>query len=69
MRALGRFASRRAQAPQRRAVKSGDLVRDRICNTHVPRQRAVVARIAGREEHFCSVACRDEALHLAQRAS
>jgi len=68
-RALGRFAERRAPARRRSAVKAGDLVRDRICNTHVPKQHAIVARIAGRDEYFCSPACRDEALRLAKRAS
>jgi hypothetical protein len=41
---------------------SGDLVRDRVCNTFLPRDRAVRAVVAGQEEHFCSVACRDRAL-------
>lgn len=39
-----------------------DLVRDRVCNTFLPRDRAVRAVVAGHEEHFCSVACRDRAL-------
>jgi len=68
-RALGRFAQRRPPAPRRRAVLTGDLVRDRICNTHVPKQRAIAARVDGRDEYFCSPACRDEALRLAKRAS
>jgi hypothetical protein len=68
-RALGRFAQRRPPARRRPAVLTGDLVRDRICNTHVPKQHAIVARIAGHDEHFCSAACRDEALRLAKRAS
>ncbi len=38
------------------------LVRDRICNTFVPRERALTATIAGREEFFCSEACRARAL-------
>jgi len=41
-----------------------ELVRDRVCNAFLPRSRAVVATIAGREEHFCSEACRDRALAL-----
>jgi len=39
-----------------------ELVRDRVCNTFLPRGRALVATVAGRDEHFCSVACRDRAL-------
>jgi len=67
-RALGRFAQRRPPA-RRRRVLTGDLVRDRICNTHIPKQRAIAARVDDRDEYFCSPACRDEALRLAKRAS
>jgi hypothetical protein len=38
-----------------------DLVRDRVCNTFVPRDRALVATRGGRSEHFCSAACRERA--------
>jgi hypothetical protein len=41
-----------------------EMVRDRICNTFLPRQRALKAMVGGREEHFCSPACRDRALSL-----
>ena len=41
-----------------------ELVRDRVCNTFLPRSRALKATVGGREEHFCSVACRDRALSL-----
>jgi hypothetical protein len=46
-----------------------DLVLDRVCHTHVPRSRALVAKVEGREEHFCSPACRDKALSGVLRAS
>jgi hypothetical protein len=46
-----------------------DLVLDPVCRTHVPRSRALVARVGGREEHFCSTACRDRALSAVARAS
>ncbi|HJS59281.1 MAG TPA: hypothetical protein VKA01_14360 [Vicinamibacteria bacterium] len=52
-----------------RSPRASELVRDRMCNTFVPRERALVASIAGREERFCSAACRDKALHEARRAS
>jgi YHS domain-containing protein len=39
-----------------------ELVRDRICNTFVARDRAVAATVAGEVEYFCSPACRDAAL-------
>ena len=50
-----------------RAARGGeatDLVRDRVCNTFLPRASALVAQVGGREEHFCSAACRDKALAL-----
>ena len=41
------------------------LVRDAVCNTYLPLDRALVALVKGREEHFCSPACRDRALQAA----
>jgi YHS domain-containing protein len=46
-----------------------DLVLDRVCHTHVPRSRALRATVSGREEYFCSAACRDKALAAVERAS
>ena len=64
------FAPRRAAAPRAAPPKViEDLVRDRVCNTFVPRARALTAAVAGRDEHFCSAACRDRALQEVQRAS
>jgi hypothetical protein len=54
-----------APAPPRAtgaAAAPTDLVRDRVCNTFVRRERALVATVSGRQEHFCSAACRDRAL-------
>jgi hypothetical protein len=41
-----------------------DMVRDRICNTFLPREQALKALVHGEEMHFCSPACRDRALSL-----
>jgi hypothetical protein len=61
---------RASAAPPRPQVRAPeDLVLDRVCRTHVPLSRAVTARVAGREEHFCSAACRDKALAAVARAS
>jgi YHS domain-containing protein len=60
-----RPAAPRSSPP--RAIE--DLVRDPVCQTHVPRSRATTAIVGGREEHFCSAACRDRALDAARRAS
>ena len=60
----------RAHAPRKKPrAADAELVRDRICNTYVPRAKALVARIGGREEMFCSPACRDRALSEMARAS
>ena len=64
VRLIGRFLAS-LLAPRggtRPAVESGALVRDRVCNTFLPRERALRARVGGREEHFCSAGCRDRAL-------
>lgn len=44
-----------------RDVAATDMVRDRVCDTFLPRSRALVAIVDGREQHFCSAACRDRA--------
>lgn len=51
------FAGMRSEPPAR-------LVRDRVCNTFLPQDRALTVLIGGREEHFCSPACRDRAVAL-----
>jgi hypothetical protein len=61
--------SRPAAGPGPAARPLAELVRDRVCNTFVPRDRALHAMVAGREEHFCSAACRDRALATVERAS
>lgn len=43
-------------------LASRELVRDRVCNTFLARDRALVATVSGEVEHFCSAACRDLAL-------
>jgi len=66
----GPARSRAAPPPPRPQVRAPeDLVLDRVCRTHVPRSRALVARVGDQEEHFCSPACRDKALAAVARAS
>jgi len=52
---------RGARNGESRPSAATTLVRDRVCDTFLPRSRALVATIDGREEHFCSPACRDRA--------
>ena len=58
------------ERPQSRAGQQGtELVRDRVCNTFLPKGQALRAMIGGQEEHFCSADCRDRALAAVSRAS
>jgi hypothetical protein len=51
-----------AARERRRPAKTGsELVRDRVCNTFVPRDRALFGVIGGRCEPFFSLKCRDRA--------
>jgi hypothetical protein len=59
----------RAARPQAAPRVIEDLLLDRVCRTYVPRSRAVLARVSGRDEAFCSSACRDKALAAVGRAS
>ena len=62
---LRALAAEARRGPGAAAAKGGgaqELVRDRVCNTFVPRERALRARVAGRDEFFCGAACRDRAL-------
>jgi hypothetical protein len=62
--------ARATGAPPRAQVRAPeDLVLDRVCRTYVPRSRSVTARVSGREEHFCSIDCRDKAQAAVARAS
>ena len=65
LRLLGRFVSGVWRGMKDTApfpAGGRDMVRDRICNTFLPRERALTALVAGHEEHFCSASCRDRAL-------
>lgn len=53
------------EAGGREAPAATDMVRDRVCDTFLPRSRALVAMVNGREQHFCSPECRDRALRPA----
>jgi YHS domain-containing protein len=53
------FFRPREEAPK---VKAGaDLVRDPVCHTFIPQDRALRAVVGGKPEYFCSAACRDRA--------
>lgn len=48
-------ARRRAQAP--RQVR-GEMVKDEVCNTYIPREEALTEVRDGVERYFCSEGCR-----------
>lgn len=59
VRAGQRPASPRQPArPQERI--GGTLVRDPLCGTYLPQDRALVVSRGGSTEYFCSAKCRDE---------
>ena len=52
----------RPAPPRRRAGEAprdeGSMVRDRVCETFVPRSRAILVLHGGQEHFFCSEGCR-----------
>jgi hypothetical protein len=60
--AVVRGASRPEAPPPGSGPAAADLVRDRVCNTFLPRATALVAAVHGETAFFCSEACRDRAL-------
>jgi len=51
-------ASRRAADAGARGKASSELVRDRVCNTFLPRDRALRLDVSGQTHFFCSESCR-----------
>ena len=39
---------------------AGELVRDPVCSTYIPRDSAIAGRIGAETRYYCSVACRDK---------
>ena len=58
-----------AQRPEAKGLEGVDMVKDRVCNTFIPRGQAIAARVGGDEEFFCSAGCRDKAVAALRRAS
>lgn len=67
--AMLRSMGTRNATAQRPAGIVAELVHDRVCNVHLPRDRALTAKIEGQSEYFCSEKCRDEALSAVRKAS
>jgi uncharacterized protein len=39
---------------------AGELVRDPVCSTYIPRDSAIAARVGSETRYYCSTACRDK---------
>jgi len=63
-----RRGSVRPGRDSRRVSDQGAMVRDRVCNTFLPRSRAVVARLGDEDHFFCSERCRRRFLERAGTA-
>lgn len=57
-----RLAAPAARAGGRAVPQTEPMVRDRICDTYVPRAAALVEIRAGKEHFFCSERCRERFL-------
>jgi len=65
--AIGRTTpSTRSRTPER---KDEILVRDRVCNTYLPRSRALSLEVDNERHFFCSERCRSSFLSGARAAS
>jgi uncharacterized protein len=52
--------ARKRTGPPRRI--QGEMVKDEMCNTYVPKEEALREALDGREHFFCSEACRKKFL-------
>jgi YHS domain-containing protein len=43
-----------------RATIAGELVRDPVCSTYIPRATAIAVQVGGETRHYCSTTCRDK---------
>jgi hypothetical protein len=69
LRTAASFLRPREEPMRPRPKPATDLVRDRVCNTFLPQDRALRAVVDGKPEFFCSEACRDRARLEASLAS
>lgn len=58
-----------ASAPREIPRSGSEMVRDRVCNTFLPRDRALTVEQDGATHHFCSDTCRSTFLEGRRAAS
>ncbi len=39
---------------------AGELVRDPVCSTYIPRESAIAGRVGAETRYYCSTTCRDK---------
>jgi YHS domain-containing protein len=54
---------------ERDVIHKGEMVRDPVCGTFVPRQGSISLMEGGREYFFCSPRCRDQFQHTGENGS
>lgn len=58
----------RTSPPSPPAASSGAMVKDEVCQTYLPREKAIREIIDGREQFFCSPECRRKCLEERKKA-
>jgi YHS domain-containing protein len=53
-------SSRGSKGPGGATRIAGELVRDPVCSTYIPRDSAIAGRVGGETRYYCSTACRDK---------
>jgi YHS domain-containing protein len=70
---IARMVAGKPAAPHPHAPSAprfeGDLVRDRVCGTFVPRAKALSLRSGDEEHFFCSAGCRDRFVEISRAPS
>jgi len=56
----GQAATGRRGAASGPARIAGELVKDPVCGTYIPRDTAIAARVGGETRYYCSTTCRDK---------
>ena len=67
-RRIGGARRRQARRPPASPPTRDPMVRDRVCNTFLPRARALEARVGDETHFFCSEACRNRFLESSRAA-
>lgn len=63
----GASGGSRRRSTGRRGEAVTELVRDRVCNTYVPKDRALRLEESGQVQYFCSEPCRSRHISRSSR--